>query len=127
MKNYDFTLKSGAVLHMTTFDFELAIALQETVLQACKDENQEGDVNVVIRSSPTVRKALYTVFPRCTYDGIKLYPGIFNEPEIGEKARGDYYEICSRIVETNALDFFLMISLPSTTPTPASTESPKQP
>lgn len=127
MSNHDFTLKSGAILHISMAPFEASIALNEAVMEACKGLSREVEVNEVIRSSSTVRKALYQVFPWTTYNNVKIYPGLFDEPEIGEKARADYYEICSRIVEINARPFFLTISSGSITPDPVPPESQKQP
>lgn len=114
MTNHDFTLKSGAKLHVTTAPFEQAVALVEVVQRVSVGMDKTLDVGMAALRSPEVRKAVYDVFPWATYDNLKLYPGIFDEPKIGDKARGDYFEICSRLIEVNVRPFFLTISLQST-------------
>lgn len=125
MANFDFILKSGAKLHVTTAPFEPAVSLVEVVKKAAAGMSSDLDVGNVALSSPEVRKALYEVFPWATYEGFKLYPGLFNEPKIGDQARGDYFEICARLIEVNTRPFFLKTSSKSTDSPEALLESRK--
>lgn len=127
MANHDFILKSGAKLHVTTAPFEQSVSLVEVVKKAAVGLSKDMDIGNLALSSPEVRKALYEVFPWATYDSFKLYPGLFDEPKIGDKARGDYFEICARLIEVNARPFFLTISSTSTDSPEALLESQKQP
>lgn len=126
MTNHDFILKSGAKLHVTTAPFEQAVALVEVVQRVSVGMDKQLDVGMAALRSPEVRKAVYDVFSLATYDNIKLYPGIFDEPKIGDKARGDYFEICSRLIEVNARPFFLTISSLSTDSQEEIIKSPEQ-
>lgn len=127
MANHDFILKSGAKLHITTAPFENAVNLVEVVKRVSAGMDKSLDIADAALASPDVRKAIYEVFPWATYDSLKLYPGLFDEPKIGERARGDYFEICSRLIEVNARPFFLTISSGSTDLPKAPIESPEQP
>ena len=124
MSNHDFILKSGAKLHITTANFEEAVALVEAVKQVTLGVDPSLDIDSVVLSNPIVRKTLYACFPWVLYDIHKLSPQLFDDPRIGEQARGDYFEICSKIVDVNCRPFFLMISSKSITTSPAPLESP---
>lgn len=114
MKNYDFTLRSGAKLHIDTAPFAQAVNLLEVVRKVASGMDKSLDVGDAALMSPEVRLAIYEVFPWATYDNLKLYPRIFDEVELGEKVRGDYFEICSKLIEVNVQPFFLRISSKST-------------
>ena len=128
MANYDFTLKSGEKLHISTPAFEDSVALIEAVKKVTNGMDPTLSVDDAILANSEVRKAMYPCFPYAMYGIYKLTVGIFDDPKIGTKARGDYFEICSRIIEVVSKDFFLNLSSKSTTPLPqAQRESPELP
>lgn len=126
MANFDFVLKSGAKLHISTAPFEAAVAVYESVKKATIGLDENVDVDVAL-SNPEVRKALYGVMPWSLYDTIKVSPALFDDPKDGERARSDYLEICSRLIEANVKAFFLNRPSASLTPPETTTPNPGQP
>lgn len=125
MANFKYTLKSGTILQITTAPFEAAVALVEAVRKATKGEDPNAEVGDAVVMNPDVRKAIYGVFDTALYGTIRLSPAIFDDLKVGDQARGDYFEICARLIEANCKPFFLMTSSVSTSEPSKSTESPK--
>lgn len=126
----EFTMPSGAVLAITIAPFEDVIALQSSIGKAIGDViltpgatdaemSLEGvfsnpamlsvAVNKIkaIAISPDVRVALFKCFERVTYGGLRLGKDTFDDPERGEAAREDYYNICLKVIEVNCKPFFV--------------------
>lgn len=110
MANQEFTLKSGTILKVTSAPFEVAVGLMEAVKRATRGESLELDVTDVALANPDVRKALYPAFDLVLWDTYRVGANLFDHPKVGEKARGDYFEICARVIEVNIKPFFLTIS-----------------
>lgn len=115
MKSAEYKLRSGATLRVTTASFELAIALVEAVKRASVGRQPTEDIGESVISSPEVRRALFPVFDTVMWDTFRVTPQLFDDPASGEKARGDYFEICSLVIQFTTRPFFLTTSLPSTT------------
>lgn len=124
MSNHTFTLKSGAELMITTAPFEDAINLVETVKRAVIGLDASLQVDSVVMGSPEVRKALYPCFRLALYDKAIVSPSLFDDPKLGERARGDYFEICSRLIEVTCKPFFLMTSSASSAAQKPPSENP---
>jgi hypothetical protein len=130
MRTETFILKSGKKLVVTEAPFEASIALVETCKRATLGLSAdviESVVDQVLYSSSEVRKALYAAFDTVLYDTFKMGPGLFDDAQIGAAARGDYYEICSRVIEVNTKAFFLKTSSASTTTPETPSKSPGSP
>jgi hypothetical protein len=125
MSNHDFTLKSGAKLHITSAPFEDAIALVEVLKKSVAGLDPSLQIDSGVFASPEVRKALYPCFRLALYDTSIVAPSLFDDPKLGERARGDYFEICSRLIEVNCNPFFLKTSSVSTDAPLPTTESQK--
>lgn len=110
MANVEHTLKSGSVLKITTAPFEAAIALVEAVKAASFGRSATEEVGDIIVFDPGVRKALGAVFDTVLYDQVRVSAGLFDDLKLGERARGDYVEICAKVIEVNVKPFFLMTS-----------------
>ncbi len=121
----DFTLKSGAKLHVSTAPFEAAVGLVETIKRVSFGIDPSVSVDDLVLAHPDVRKALYPCFESAVYETMRVTPELFDDPKLGKRARGDYFEICSRVIEVNTKDFFLKTSTTSTEPSSPPTESPK--
>lgn len=124
MRNFEFTLKSGAHLQITIASFELAIALVEAVKKVSKGEDPEHDITGVVIANAEVRKALFVVCDTVLYETVRVTPALFDDPKLGEKARGDYFEICARVIEVNTKPFFLKTSSESTTSAESEASAP---
>lgn len=124
MSNHTFTLKSGAQLQITTAPFEDAVALVETVRRVALGMDPSLELDGVVLANPDVRKALYPCFRLALYEKAIVGVGLFDDIKLGERARGDYFEICSRVIEVNSKPFFLKTSSVSTDAVPP-TEDPK--
>lgn len=127
MSNHDFTLKSGETLHVTTPNFEVSVELIEAVKKVTNGMDPNLELDSVILTNADVRRALYPCFPYAMWGVHKVSKELFDDPKLGEKAKGDYFEICSRIIEVTSKPFFLTLSSKSTTspsPTPGSPVSP---
>ena len=124
MSNHDFILKSGAKLHITTAPFEDAVALVEAVKQVTLGIDPGLELDSVILANPIVRKALYPCFKLAMYDIHLVSPLLFDDPKVGDQARSDYFEICSRIIEVTSKPFFLTIFSKSTTDLPTPNANP---
>lgn len=127
MEQADFTLKSGAKLHLSSGAWEKVVALWSAVKLVTIGKRDEPEVGHIILSSPNVQKAVYEMFQWATYENMQLYSGIFDEQKLGGKARMDYLEICEKIIEFQLRPFFLTTSSPSTDSSDATLKNQKQP
>lgn len=127
MSNHSFTLKSGVVLQVTTAPFEDAVALVEAIKKLTFGLDPSLEITDVVIFDPQVRKALYAVFPLALYGPTRVSPGLFDDPKEGDRARGDYFEICSHLITVNSKPFFLNPPSASTTSDPPATKSPEPP
>lgn len=112
----DFTLASGSKLTVTMSSFDDADALQTALLNAAKglklpDNPMDVDTTDMIRTileaatSKDVKAALFKCFERALYDGHKVGRPLFDDLEIGERAREDYYEMAIKVIEVNCRPF----------------------
>ena len=68
------------------------------------------DALIEASTSPEVRVALFKCLERATYDGVRVNVGLFDDPQLGERAREDYYNMAWKAVEVNCLPFLRRIS-----------------
>ncbi len=112
----EFTLKSGAVLAVTTAPFADAKGFQNEVFKAAQGQSLTGlemfDLAALVASSAPVEAAFFKCAGRALYkpdgtDGTaqKVTPALFDDPTYGEKARGDYHEIFGAVAEVNVRPF----------------------
>ena len=107
MSNHEFTLKSGAKLRISTAAFEPAVNLVEAVKKASRGLSPELEIGDVVLFDPEVRKALFGVFPWVHYNNEAVTVGLLDDASKGETVRGDYLELCARVIEVNTKPFFL--------------------
>jgi hypothetical protein len=125
MENADYTLNSGAKLHLSSAPWELVVPLWSAVKTVTIGKTDNPEVGHLILASADVTKCLKELYPWATYDSVKLYPGLFDETKNGEQARGDYLEICEKLIEFHLRPFFLMTSSKSTDLKKAPTKNPE--
>ncbi len=116
------TMPSGAQLSVSAAPFEDAMALQDGVLNACKGVPMPGsledlmgmdatplkDAILAAATSKELREALFTCAKHAIYDGkVKVDRALFDDPILGEKARGDYYTIAWELIVVNCGPFFV--------------------
>ena len=123
----EFTMPSGAKLHVSMASFEDADTLKNAILQAANGLKVTQEILgidmaklssdpdaltqmlgtlISAATSPTIKNAMFRCAARASYDNRKIDNALFDDPEVGEKAREDYYAICMRIAEVNVLPFF---------------------
>ena len=118
MSDKDYTLASGAKLHVSTASFEDANALVKALTRCAKglaisDDPLKADIGVLkdvlveAISSDEVERALFKCMERVSYKDIKVSKALFDDPTIGDHAREDYFEICWKTVEANCGPFFV--------------------
>lgn len=127
MRTETFTLKSGTKLTVTMAPFEVAIALVEAVKRATMGWDPGLDVGDAVVTNPEVRRALFSAFDTVLYGTNRVTVGLFDDPVLGEKARGDYFAICGHVITVNSTPFFLTTSSASITPPETTSKSPASP
>lgn len=105
MPNQDFTLKSGAVLHVSIPPFREALALLKALTTASAGMPSTEDIARAFLSSSEAEHAVHKCFARCTYDGQRLTEELLDDPKYTERLRLDYVEICSRVIEVTCGPF----------------------
>lgn len=117
MPDKDFTLDSGAKLHVTRSPFVDAMALQNALIKSNRGVplpnnplNMEvGDLKdaiIAAISSNDVREHLDKCLARCTYNNVRISNELFDDAKMGDMARQDYYVIVWHVVEVNCGPFF---------------------
>lgn len=109
MKNHDFTLASGAKIHITPAQFQQAIALSKARMRCLKGlgENMtQFESALAITTSDELEEAFFECAKSSTYNDVRISRSLFDDPKIGEQARIDYMEILKRIIEVNCEPFF---------------------
>lgn len=127
MQTADITLKSGAILHLSTAPWDQVEALWSAVMHATSGNKEIAKAAHLILASPDVQKALRNVYSWATYNTIQISTALFNDIKIGDALRVDYMEISEKVLEFQLRPFFLMTSLPSTDSVKANSGNPKQP
>ncbi len=118
MSDQDFILGSGSKLHVSASSFQDANALRKALLKTAKgiplsadplnmDLSVLKDVFIEAASSDDVERCLFKCMERASYQDVKLVPSLFDDPKLGEQARGDLLEIYWKIIEVNCGPFFV--------------------
>ncbi len=123
MADKDFTLGSGAVVHVTTASFDDCNALTKAISRCAKGLPITDDVlgmNVGVLKdylvaaigSDDVERTLFKCMERATYakEGAglaRINKALFDDPQLGDAARQDYFEICAKIIEVDVAPFFV--------------------
>lgn len=116
----DFTLSSGAKLHVNMAPFRLGAALKNAIAKELRGIDMGGvelDSNVFaspalmdkalgIIGSKDVEDCIIALYSWATYDGVKLSEELLDDVKIGENIRGDYFEIALKLAEVNCGPFF---------------------
>lgn len=126
MGNQEFSLPSGAKLNVTVAPFADASALLKAILRSVKGMalstetlqmelgelrnpavfSQILDKILSVAVSDEVEEKLFRCFERSVYDGVKVTKALFDDINLGERAREDYYTICMKVIEVNCSPFF---------------------
>ncbi len=125
MRQTDYTLQSGAKLHLSSAPWDKTFDLWSAVKVATLGQRENPEVGHLILASQDVQKCIREVFHWATYDSIKLYVGFFDEPKTADQARGDYLEICEKMIEFHLSPFFFKTSSGSTGSSAGTTKSPE--
>ncbi len=112
--NKEFTLASGAVLSVTVAPFADAKRLQNEVFKTIDGRSLSAmtmlELSMLVSSVETVESAFFKCAERALYSvdgapGVKVTRALFDDPAIGAKAREDYQEIFTRVLEVNVRPF----------------------
>ncbi len=118
MSDQDFVTASGARLHVSSATFVDANALRKALLRTAKgipmsadpmamDLSILKDVFIEAASSDEVERCLFKCMERASYQDVKILPNLFDDPTLGEQARGDLIEIYWKVIEVNCGPFFV--------------------
>lgn len=110
MENEDFTLRSGAILHLSTGAWSLVVPLWSAVKRVIDDTKGKEDPGSYLLTSEDVQKHLINLYKWATYDSVVIYVGLFDDPKIGDKIRVDQLEIWEKMLDFHLRPFFLMTS-----------------
>jgi hypothetical protein len=113
----EFKMPSGAKLTVSVCPFADANALLKALLKSAKgigvpkdllqaDVSVLKDVLISAATSDDVEAALFKCGSRASYQNVKVTAELFDDTNLGEIARKDYYSIWSKIVEVNCSPFF---------------------
>jgi hypothetical protein len=113
----EFKMPSGAKLVVSVCPFQDANALLKALLKSAKGlplpkDLMEADLSVMkdgliaAATSDDVEAALFKCGERCAYQNVKVTPELFDDKNLGELARKDYYAIWTKVVEVNCTPFF---------------------
>jgi len=109
----DFVLKSGAKLTVSVSPFEIGNEMRKQFRVAAKS-------NIDILTDDKMEDLFFLAAQKAIYDGAKVNKALFDDPKLGEQARGDYDEIFEKVLEVNLTPFFSKISgLSTASPTGA--------
>ena len=123
--NQDFTLGSGAVLHVSVPPFREAFTLLKAVTKATAGMAGTEDAGKAVLASPEAEDAIRRVFSRCTYESVKLTEELLDDPAYTARLRRDYLEICAKIIEVTCAPFLGQTSSASNGSVPAATANQK--
>lgn len=126
MKSQEFTLKSGAKLHVTRAPFAISVVIYETVVELSRETNPEDAISALV-SNAKVREVVMPAMDFVLYEGVRHGVHLFDDPKLGERAYSDYVETLADVIQVNVKPFFLLNSSKSTEPLPPPSSSPKQP
>lgn len=106
----EFKLKSGNTLVVSMAAFEDGNALRKSVLRIMTKSGMQGfeDESAVqqLLCDDDVERNVFICAKAATYAGAKVDPALFDDPKLKEDARGDYFEIVSRVMGVNLNPFF---------------------
>jgi len=113
----EFTLKSGAKLVVSLSSFQDAHSLTKALLKSLKgtdvpESPMDMDVKdffnalISVATSDEVEQHLFKCGERALYNGVKFNRDLFDDKNLGEQAREDFYEISIKIIEVNCRPFF---------------------
>lgn len=144
----EFNLPTGAKIQITVAPFADAHALLKAIMRSVKgmdfpqsildtDMSLAGamgnpqllskiiDKILSIAVSDEVEQALFKCMERATYNGLKIDRRLFDDPNVTESLREDYYSICFKVIEANCKPFFKKTFSELSALTQAPTDAPK--
>ena len=116
----DFKLKSGAALTVSMAAFEDGNELRKAVSRCQAKAGLDGFGNdsqvQVLLADDEVERRVFACRKSAIYEGAAVNKGLFDDPQLREKARGDFFEIVAKILEVNVNPFFQTVSSELSTP-----------
>lgn len=111
------TMKSGVKFVITEAGFGDAHALLTALLAEAKgvqlgenpmdmDVSVLKDIAIGAVTSKAVNEAMWKCLQKASYDGVRVEPGLFDDPKIGSAARSDYFEMAWECIRVNCGPFF---------------------
>lgn len=107
----DFTLKSGAKLTISVSSFEIGNEMRKAFRRI-------GKAQADLLADDGMERLFFLAAQSSIYEGAKVDKRLFDDPKLGQQARGDYDEIFEKVMEVNLEPFFPRVSaslIPSTT------------
>lgn len=118
----EFVLGSGNKLVVSMSPFSDGNELRKSVsrcMTRCNIKEIAKDESVLqLMSDDDVEKWIFVCAKASTYNGIKVNRDLFDDPKLSVQARGDFFEIVSKIMEVNLNPFFHQASSASSIPSP---------
>ena len=114
----EFILKSGNPLVVSMSAFEIGNALRKAVARCLKDEADPMSESALqkLASDDDVERQVFLCAQKALYKQVKVNQALFDDPQLGEAARGDYFEIFAKLLEVNLNPFFRQASSASSAP-----------
>lgn len=103
------TLASGAKLVVTPASFPIANEFRKALMRAMRGMPISAntiDAELSVATSEEAEQAFFKCCERASYDGMKVSAALFDDPKLGDKARGDYHQIYAEVVKANVAPFF---------------------
>lgn len=119
----EFELKSRNKLIVSMAAFEdgndLRKAVMRCMAKAGLDGFQSEEAVQQLLCDNDVERLMFSCAQAAIYAGAKVDKKLFDDPKLAEDARGDYFEIVSRVLGVNLNPFFRQASLQSGTTSPS--------
>ncbi len=112
-------LKSGAKLIISPASWGEVNELRKAVFRRMAAQGLDsfkGAGLLHMLADNDIEALVFACAKAAIYEGRKVEPQLFNDPKDGPRARGDYFEIFSKILEENLDPFFVNASFESSTP-----------
>lgn len=116
----EFKLKSGATLVVSMAAFQDGNGLRKAVARSAAVREPGDYIGEAAAQSLLADDGIeiwvFTCAKKAIYEGAKVSADLFDDPKLGAQARGDYFEIVSKILEVNLNPFFVTAFSESKTP-----------
>lgn len=106
----DFTLGSGAKLTVSVASFEIGNAIRKAAIKLGLENER------IFIADDEMERLFFEAAKSAIYDGARVDRRLFDDPKLGETAKGDYHEMFTKVLEVNLAPFFPRVSGSSTQP-----------